>query len=94
MAWKVEGKKRVTKFIESQDTNTQKRIRKTINTLVNYLDNDIHPYKELDIERLHGKAKELMKVKVGKIRILFKIDTNLEVVKIHKIDYRGDVYKD
>lgn len=89
MAWKVEGKKKVTKFIEKQDITTQQRIRKTINTLANYLDNGIHPYNEMCIERLHGKSKELLKVKVGKFRILLKIDTGSQIIKIHKYRLPG-----
>lgn len=47
----------------------------------------------MDIRQLHGKAKGFMRLRIGKIRIIFKINIESKILRIHAVDYRGDVYK-
>lgn len=57
MDWKVEAKGKAKKFILSQDNDTQDRIRQTVKKLIEFLDNGIFPFNEMDIKKLHGKGE-------------------------------------
>ncbi|SPF33081.1 conserved hypothetical protein [Syntrophobacter sp. SbD1] len=34
-----------------------------------------------------------MRIRLGKIRVIFRIDKEEDVLLVYEIDYRGDVYK-
>ncbi len=70
------------KYIEKVKRDLAGKIVKGINKLPN----------EGDIKKLKGqKIKNLFRLRIGKIRIIYKIDEN--ELKVIKIDTRGDVYK-
>lgn len=93
MAWTIEFKRESLKFISKQEKGIQERVRISLNKLLDSLDNGVLPFGEMDIKQLHGKAKGFMRLRIGKIRIIFKLNTELKILRIHTIDYRGDVYK-
>jgi len=92
MAWKVEFKKETLRFLARQNTDIQERIRKSLNLFLDYLEKGIFPFREMDIRRLKGKRKGFMRLRVGKMRIILRIDVESRVIKVYAIDYRGDVY--
>jgi mRNA interferase RelE/StbE len=92
MAWQIKFKKQTLKVLSKEDKDTQERIKTSLNTFLDYLDRGIFPFNKMDIKRLKGKRKDFMRLRVGKIRIVFKIDTKLQLIKVYAIEYRGDVY--
>ncbi len=48
---------------------------------------------EMDIKKLRGQRKDFLRLRIGDMRILFKIDTANHEVRIYALDYRGSVYK-
>lgn len=93
MAWKVEFKKDTLKFLSRQNQDIQEQIRHSINTLLDYLNKNIIPFHILDIKRLKGKREGFIRLRRGRIRIVLKLDTSLQIVRVYAIDYRGDIYK-
>ena len=93
MAWTIEFKNKCLKFLDRQDADFQNRVRDSLNKLLRYLNNGVFPFGEMDIKQLHGKMNGYMRLRVGKIRLIFKVVFDMKKVKIHTIDYRGDVYK-
>ena len=93
MAWKLEFKNKHFKFLNKQDIDTQNRIRNVLKSLLDYLDKGILPFSEMDIRKLRGKREGFMRLRIGKIRIIFKIDMDLKKIKIYAVEYRGDIYK-
>ncbi len=94
MAWTIAFKKDVFKFLDKQDGKVQERIKESLRTLLACLNKGTMPQSEIDIKRLKGKRKGFMRMRIGKIRLLFKIETSLQKVTIYAINYRGDAYKD
>lgn len=92
MAWKINFRKDTLKFLLTQEMAIQERIRRSLNTFLDYLNKGVFPFNEMDIKKLKGKQKDFMRLRIGKIRVIFKLDTKLQVVKVYTIDYRGDVY--
>jgi mRNA interferase RelE/StbE len=93
VAWKISFKKETFKFLSKQDTDTQERIRTSLNSLLDYLERGIFPFNEMDIRKLKGQRKDFLRLRAGKIRIILKADTHDKEIRVYAIDYRGDVYK-
>lgn len=93
MAWAIKFKKETFKFLVKQDFDTQARIKSSLNLLLSRLDEGVFPFNEMDIRKLKGKRKGFMRLRTGKIRIIFKIDISIQEIKVFAIDYRGGIYK-
>ncbi|MBI5100591.1 MAG: type II toxin-antitoxin system RelE/ParE family toxin [Nitrospirae bacterium] len=93
MAWTLDFKRDTLKFLSKQDQDTQQQIRVALNTLLDSLDKNIVPITGLDMRRLKGKWSGFIRLRLGKIRVIMKIDTASKIVQVHSIDYRGQVYK-
>jgi mRNA interferase RelE/StbE len=76
-------RKEALKFLEKQNPDTQNRIRNGLKGLVN------NPPLG-DIKKLTNR--ELYRLRIGSFRVLFKIDHENEMIHIHIIGNRGDVY--
>lgn len=64
------------------------KIIKVIESL-NYNPLPIEKYK---VEKLKG-FKNLYRIRVGKIRIIYTIDFKRKIIKIEEVNFRGKVYK-
>ena len=51
------------------------------------------PFQELNIKSLTGDWKGYLRMRIGKIRIVFYLDYVNNEVFIYEIDYRGNIYK-
>jgi len=51
------------------------------------------PYQELNIRKLKGEWQGFYRIRVGRIRIILRIDRNEKTIFVYDIDFRGDVYK-
>ena len=81
------------KFLEKQDDKTKTRVFKKIKYLINSIEESgVIPYKTLDIKSLHGFWHPHKRLRIGKTRIIFIIDSDSNTIKISEIDGRGDIY--
>ena len=72
----------------------KERIRLKIRSLVGAIDEQgIIPFKELDVKRLEGEWEGFLRMRMGKMRIIFKIDKEEDILLVYEINYRGDVYR-
>jgi len=91
---KVRFHSRAVKFLEKLDEKDKERIRLKLKFLVNTIEaQGIIPFKELDVKRLEGAWKGFLRMRSGRMRIIFRIDREDDVLLVYEIDYRGDVYK-
>ncbi len=74
MAWTLEIKSKVVKFIEDLDSETKRRLKETINVLIDRLGSGVLPFKEMDIKRLAGEKEGFMRLRIGNIRLIFNLD--------------------
>ena len=75
---------KIQKFIDKLDSKTKARI---ISILESILES---PFSIPNLKKLRGK-KNLYRIRIGKIRIIFKISSNKKP-EIVDIDFRGDIY--
>ena len=87
--WKIDLSKQAHKFTEKENINDD-QIVLLIQKFINYskgLDENI------DVRKMKGKWKGYHRIKIGKIRMVIKVDFKERVVFLDRIDYRGRVYK-
>ena len=80
--------KQVKKFIEKQDKNLKQRIKKAFKEL------ERNPYPtnlKIDVKKL--KASNNYRLRIGKFRFKYFIESDFLVVTIEEADSRGDIYK-
>ncbi len=57
------------------------------------LEEGIIPFRELNIKKLKGEWRGFYRMRLGKIRVISRIDIEKDKLIIYEIDYRGDAYK-
>ena len=75
------------KQYKKQDARAKRRINRCINTL------EKDPLSGTRVKRLHGQLEGKHRLAMGRLRIIYEVDTEEKVVKIYAIATRGDVYK-
>lgn len=91
---KVKFSKQSFNFLESLDRSKRERIRIKIKKLADMVNEQgLIPFRELQIKALEGAWKGFMRMRAGKIRIIFRIDRGQGEIFIYEIDCRGEVYK-
>lgn len=91
---RVKFHNRAVKFLDKIDGKDKERIRLKIGSLVGAIEEQgIIPFKELDIKRLEGEWEGFLRMQLGKMRIIFRIDKEEDILLVYEINCRGDVYK-
>jgi mRNA interferase RelE/StbE len=91
---RVRFHQRAVKFLEKLDEKEKERVRLKVKSLVSAIETQgIIPFKELDVKRLEGEWKGFLRMRIGRVRVIFRIEKRDDVLLVYEIDYRGDVYK-
>lgn len=85
---------RAVNFLDKLDEKEKERIRLKLKTLLDAIESQgLIPFEELDIKRLEGEWKGFLRMRIARIRVIFCIDKEHDVVLVYEIDHRVDVYK-
>ena len=84
MEWKLKYKKEAYQFLIKN--HSLDRVEKTLSGF-------IKGEKKADIKKLYGKLSGHYRLRLGKMRVILKVDFNLRTIYIKKADFRGDIYK-
>ncbi|AVQ71592.1 hypothetical protein B5D77_10020 [Microcystis sp. MC19] len=69
------------KFLEKLDANSRKSVLTKIGILKTCLETqNLYPPEELDIKKLKGELKGFSRIRVGKMRVIFKIGKETEAI--------------
>jgi mRNA interferase RelE/StbE len=86
--------KTAIKFLEKLSAKEIEKIREKLNSLLQIIEAEgIILSNELDIKSLKGNWKGYLRMRVGKVRIVFTINADLDQLEVYDIDFRGNVYK-
>ncbi len=88
MTFEINIKEKSLKFISSLQKHDRERLKKAIFILKT----DPIPVRYLDIAKLKGE-KNKYRIRKGKFRIVYEVVWEQKLILIHRIDFRGDVYK-
>ena len=79
--------KRASKYYESLDDRTARRINKAIEEMSK------SPFEGIHIKRLRGEQEGKYRYVVGNLRIVYSMNAEEKTILIEAIGPRGDVYK-
>lgn len=82
MEWQIRIHRRAYRFLESLHEDKKKIIMEKLRELVLTLEHGVLPYRRLDIRRLRGEWKGFLRLRVGDIRIIFRIDFETKTIYI------------
>jgi mRNA interferase RelE/StbE len=86
--------KSALKFLEKLSTKETEKVREKLAALLQSIEAEgIIPFNDLDIKSLKGDWKGFLRMRVGKIRIIFTIDAEADELQVYDIDFRGNIYK-
>ena len=90
----IKFRKNAIKFLEKANLEDTEKIQEKISQLLAFVEEqDIIPFTELDIKKMKGDWEGFYRLRIGKIRIVFTVNTQSGEVEILTIGTRGDVYK-
>ena len=88
----VKLRKEAQKFLKKLDKPTRNHILDRIGQLRQSLMAQEIP-QGLDIKALQGSWQGFSRMRVGKIRVIYRIEANdVEILLIYDINYRGSIY--
>ena len=79
--------KKASKYYESLDDKTARKINKAIDNMIK------SPLEGRHIKRLRGKLAGKYRYEVGDLRIVYRVVSEEKTILIEAIGPRGDVYK-
>ncbi|HEX9655074.1 MAG TPA: type II toxin-antitoxin system RelE/ParE family toxin [bacterium] len=86
--------KNAVKFLEKLTEKEKGRVREKVNSLVTSIEREgFIPFRELNIRKLEGEWEGFLRMRLGKIRIVFKIERVTNELQVYEIDFRGNIYK-
>ncbi|MBO1047432.1 MAG: plasmid stabilization system protein [Anabaena sp. MDT14b] len=90
----IKFRKNAIKFLEKANLEDTEKIQEKISQLLAFVEEQaIIPFTELDIKKMKGDWEGFYRLRIGKIRIVFTVNTQSGEVEIFTIGARGDVYK-
>ena len=92
MKYKVQITKNAAKSIKKLGKDTKERINKALRATLDYYE-EIEKA-EPDIKQLKGKYKGLLRLRIGDLRIIFKLDGINLIIMVLEVVKRGDAYKE
>ncbi|MEK6545735.1 MAG: hypothetical protein AABZ28_04315 [Nitrospinota bacterium] len=86
---KIELSREADKFLKKEDIKDDE-ILSLIQKFINYSKGSDE---NIDVKKMKGKWKGCHRIKIGKIRIILKVNFKEQTIFVDRIDYRGSVYK-
>ncbi len=90
MKYKVRISKKSKKYLDKLNQDIQDQILSKISQTVNWFNGNSNYLP--DVKSLLGEWKGYYRLRVSKYRIIFRIDTDIEILFIEEINKRGDIY--
>jgi mRNA interferase RelE/StbE len=82
------------KFLQKSDGALVVEIQEQLNRIDSSLEfQSVIPFVELDIKKMKGDWAGYYRLRLGNIRVIFKVDGNSGNIDVYRIGSRGDVYK-
>ncbi len=90
----IKFRKQAIKFLQKTNPEDVKKLHLQIKQLlISVEDKGIIPFSLLDIKKLKGQWEGFYRLRVGTIRVIFKVNFDNSEIEIYTIGNRGDIYK-
>jgi len=88
MKWSIEYSRHADKFIKRED------IRVTVREQIKgFLKKMRGERVNIDVKKLKGKWKGYLRIRKGKLRVIFAVDFEGKALYVERVDFRGKAYK-
>jgi mRNA-degrading endonuclease RelE of RelBE toxin-antitoxin system len=88
MTWTIEYSRDADRFIQAE--GIQGEVKRQIEGFLRKL---LGESINIDVKKLKGEWKGYFRIRKGRIRIIFTIDTSHRSTYVERVDFRGDAYK-
>jgi len=88
MKWSIEYSRLADKFIAREDISVA--VSEQIENFLKKMRGD--PI-NIDVKKLKGKWKGYLRIRKGKLRVIFVVDFEDKAVYVERVDFRGKAYK-
>ena len=88
MIWTIEYSRDADRFIQVEGIHGEvtKQIQGFLKKLIGESVN-------IDAKKLKGEWKGYFRIRKGRLRIIFSVDTSQRFIYVERVDFRGDAYK-
>jgi len=87
--WKIDVSRQADKFVKKENIKDAKLLS-LIQKFINY---SRGMNENIDVKKLKGRWEGYHRIRLGKIRVILKVNFEERRIYVDTIDYRGDVYK-
>ena len=88
MKWNIEYSRHADEFIKRE--NIRIEVRELIEHFLKKMRGESI---NVDVKKLKGKWKGYLRIKKGKLRVIFVVDFQARVLYVDRVDFRGRAYK-
>jgi len=88
MKWDIKYSRHADKFIKREDIRIE--VRELIERFLKKMRGESI---SVDVKKLKGKWKGYLRIKKGKLRVIFVVDFQDRVLYVDRVDFRSKVYK-
>jgi len=92
MAKRAGYRVKLSKSAASYYNRVDKKMAQRLDWCFEVLEDDPFDFAHHDIKRLWGRLQGRLRFRVGKLRVVYKVDKEKKVVYVEVISPRGDVY--
>jgi len=92
MEWRIKYHKNAIKFLENLDSNRRKHVTDKLSEFKVLLQEGVFPIRTLDIKKLKGKWEGFFRLRIGNIRVIFRLDFSKNEILVYNIHFREKVY--
>ena len=87
--WKIDVSRQADKFVKKENIKDAKLLS-LIQKFINY---SRGMNENIDVKKLKGRWEGYHRIRLGKIRVILKVNFEERRIYVDTIDYRDDVYK-
>lgn len=93
MAWHVRIHRKAHRFLRDLPEDRRRLVEDKLRELVEALERGVLPHRGLDVRKLRGKWEGFLRLRVGNIRVIFRLDFENNVLYVYDIHYRKSAYE-
>jgi|WetSurMetagenome_2_1015567.scaffolds.fasta_scaffold1849261_1 mRNA interferase RelE/StbE len=91
MSYKVQLSNRADKYLEKAGKAVRKRVDDALRDMVRYYESASEKVPDLNI--MHGKYRGCLRLRIGNLRVILRMEKDRLIIFVIEIGPRGDVYK-
>ena len=90
----VRFRKQALKSLQKSDEEMSTEVREKLDQIDDFFAaQSILPFADFDLKKMKGEWAGFHRLRIGSMRVIFKVDEKSNTIDVYKIGGRGDIYK-